>query len=148
MPIVNCPDCGGKVSDSAPSCPHCGMPDPANSIGTNVSAGARANDSSNFAERTKAAASNNSNQAVGTFPPVGIPVVKQSISNDMKSNLIVLAILLGIAWVAGVVAIISQQPSRAERAAEELRERSNRDFRENFGNGPSNAATRALRELE
>jgi hypothetical protein len=26
MPVLACPDCNGKVSDSAPSCPHCGRP--------------------------------------------------------------------------------------------------------------------------
>jgi hypothetical protein len=26
MPVIGCPDCNGKVSDSAPSCPHCGRP--------------------------------------------------------------------------------------------------------------------------
>jgi hypothetical protein len=26
MALYNCPDCGGKVSDLAPSCPHCGRP--------------------------------------------------------------------------------------------------------------------------
>jgi len=24
MPVISCPDCNGKVSDSAPACPHCG----------------------------------------------------------------------------------------------------------------------------
>lgn len=26
MPLLECPDCGGKVSDQAPACPHCGRP--------------------------------------------------------------------------------------------------------------------------
>jgi len=26
MPLQRCPDCGGKVSDQAPACPHCGLP--------------------------------------------------------------------------------------------------------------------------
>jgi len=26
MPLLECPDCGGKVSDQAPACPHCGCP--------------------------------------------------------------------------------------------------------------------------
>ncbi len=26
MALVKCPDCGGKVSDQAPACPHCGRP--------------------------------------------------------------------------------------------------------------------------
>lgn len=26
MPIINCPDCGGSVSDKATSCIHCGCP--------------------------------------------------------------------------------------------------------------------------
>ena len=26
MALINCPDCGEKVSDSAPACPHCGRP--------------------------------------------------------------------------------------------------------------------------
>lgn len=24
MALINCPECNGQVSDSAPSCPHCG----------------------------------------------------------------------------------------------------------------------------
>lgn len=24
--VVNCPDCGGKVSTKVPACPHCGSP--------------------------------------------------------------------------------------------------------------------------
>ncbi|MDR1042038.1 MAG: zinc-ribbon domain-containing protein [Deltaproteobacteria bacterium] len=24
MPLINCPDCGTQVSDSAPACPKCG----------------------------------------------------------------------------------------------------------------------------
>ena len=32
MPIVNCPDCNGIVSDAAPACPHCGKPEPAKSL--------------------------------------------------------------------------------------------------------------------
>ena len=26
MPVINCPECGGNVSDAAPACPHCGHP--------------------------------------------------------------------------------------------------------------------------
>jgi len=26
MPLIECPDCTGKVSDKAPACPHCGCP--------------------------------------------------------------------------------------------------------------------------
>ncbi len=26
MPIINCPECGERVSDAAVSCPHCGYP--------------------------------------------------------------------------------------------------------------------------
>ena len=26
MTLINCPECGGKVSDKAESCPHCGLP--------------------------------------------------------------------------------------------------------------------------
>jgi hypothetical protein len=26
MPLVKCPDCGNQISDSAPSCIHCGRP--------------------------------------------------------------------------------------------------------------------------
>jgi len=26
MALLECPDCGGKVSDQAPACPHCGRP--------------------------------------------------------------------------------------------------------------------------
>ena len=26
MALLTCPDCGGKVSDAAPACPHCGRP--------------------------------------------------------------------------------------------------------------------------
>lgn len=26
MPIINCQECGGKISTSAPMCPHCGIP--------------------------------------------------------------------------------------------------------------------------
>ena len=26
MPLVNCPECSGNVSDQAESCPHCGFP--------------------------------------------------------------------------------------------------------------------------
>ncbi len=26
MPLLECPDCRGKVSDQAPACPHCGRP--------------------------------------------------------------------------------------------------------------------------
>ena len=26
MALCECPDCGGKVSDQAPACPHCGRP--------------------------------------------------------------------------------------------------------------------------
>lgn len=29
MALVECPECGGEVSDAAESCPHCGHPDPA-----------------------------------------------------------------------------------------------------------------------
>ncbi len=29
MGLVNCPDCGNKVSDKAPACIHCGRPHPA-----------------------------------------------------------------------------------------------------------------------
>ena len=32
MPIVNCPDCNGIVSDAAPACPHCGKPEPAKAL--------------------------------------------------------------------------------------------------------------------
>ena len=28
MSIYSCPECGGKVSDEAISCPHCGKPNP------------------------------------------------------------------------------------------------------------------------
>ena len=28
MGVISCPDCEGKVSESAASCPHCGCPDP------------------------------------------------------------------------------------------------------------------------
>ena len=28
MPLVNCPECGGGVSSAAPTCPHCGHPNP------------------------------------------------------------------------------------------------------------------------
>jgi len=28
MGLIECPDCEGKVSDSAPACPHCGRPAP------------------------------------------------------------------------------------------------------------------------
>lgn len=27
MPLLTCPDCGGKVSSTAPACPHCGYTD-------------------------------------------------------------------------------------------------------------------------
>ena len=26
MPLIDCPDCGRQVSDSAPNCPQCGKP--------------------------------------------------------------------------------------------------------------------------
>ena len=26
MPVINCPECGGKVSKAAAACPHCGHP--------------------------------------------------------------------------------------------------------------------------
>ncbi len=26
MPLINCPDCGKQISDSAPNCPQCGRP--------------------------------------------------------------------------------------------------------------------------
>lgn len=26
MPLIQCPDCGKKVSNAAPACPHCGRP--------------------------------------------------------------------------------------------------------------------------
>jgi hypothetical protein len=26
MPLIDCPECGGRVSDRAPTCPHCGFP--------------------------------------------------------------------------------------------------------------------------
>lgn len=26
MALLNCPECNGKVSDSASTCPHCGFP--------------------------------------------------------------------------------------------------------------------------
>ncbi|NJB67494.1 hypothetical protein GGQ74_001134 [Desulfobaculum xiamenense] len=26
MPLIQCPDCNHKVSDTAPTCPHCGRP--------------------------------------------------------------------------------------------------------------------------
>jgi TonB family protein len=29
MPIINCPECGGRVSTDAAACPHCGFPSPA-----------------------------------------------------------------------------------------------------------------------
>ena len=28
MPLMNCPDCGKEISDSAISCPNCGLPRP------------------------------------------------------------------------------------------------------------------------
>jgi hypothetical protein len=26
MPLIDCPECGGKISDQASTCPHCGCP--------------------------------------------------------------------------------------------------------------------------
>lgn len=40
MALINCPECGKQVSDTAPACPHCGYPiiedgEPAESVGPN-----------------------------------------------------------------------------------------------------------------
>ncbi len=29
MPLITCPDCNREISDRAPACPHCGLPNPA-----------------------------------------------------------------------------------------------------------------------
>jgi hypothetical protein len=46
MALIDCPECGGQVSDRAPACPHCGVPIAASSGNSTQSAPATAHDSS------------------------------------------------------------------------------------------------------
>ena len=58
MPLLNCPDCEGKVSDSATHCPHCGLPDPASRVKTINSAKDSVNELLEIAECGDADAQN------------------------------------------------------------------------------------------
>lgn len=53
MALIACPECGGQVSDRAPSCPHCGVPvasaQTAASDGTGASSSAQRQPSANTA---------------------------------------------------------------------------------------------------